>query len=86
MRDITTLAIPALESITFDHLAEVSGGCHPKPTPAPAAPSNVQQTQIYAPQIFALQPQTCAVRDPQESVETSVYIGPAQSQPQRASV
>lgn len=46
MQNTTSPVIPALESITFDLLTYVSGGCHKHccPQPAPAAP--VQQTQI----------------------------------------
>lgn len=46
MQNTTWSTTPALESINFDLLTYVSGGCHKHccPQPAPAAP--VQQTQI----------------------------------------
>ena len=48
MQNTTSPAIPALEAITFDLLAHVSGGCGKKhccPSPQPAA-APVQQMQV----------------------------------------
>jgi len=47
MQNTTSPAIPALESITFDLLSYVSGGCGGrKQCCPPPAPAPVQQTQI----------------------------------------
>jgi len=50
MRTTTRPTIPALESITFELLTSVSGGCHPKqPPPAPpiAAAASMNTYNIF---------------------------------------
>jgi hypothetical protein len=72
----TTPMVNALESIDFDMLATVSGGCHKgccQPPPAPPAP---QQTQIIQmPQAPAAAPP--APSGPQVSTSVSINGQPA---------
>lgn len=76
MRNATRLTILAPESIAFELLARVNGGCRPKcPPPAPAA-ATCQMNQMNVFQLPA--PQAGAPAQSSEpEVETSVQIIPA---------
>jgi hypothetical protein len=79
MQDITTPAVPALESITFDALTAVSGGCKRPPPPAPVTNvNNVSNVQyVQAPVVM---PAVCACRPSEPaSVDSSVEIGYGQT-------
>jgi len=82
MQDTTGPAIPALEAITFDLLAHVSGGCGGGkkrccPCPQPQA-APVQQTQIFQlPAAPAAAPAPLPPSGPE--VSTSVSIGQARA-------
>jgi hypothetical protein len=77
MQDITTPA-SALESIAFDVLTRVSGGCKRPPPPAPVNNvtnvNNVQYMQPPAVVPVAMPVCACAPQQP-ASVESTVEIG-----------
>jgi hypothetical protein len=73
-----TTPLLALESITFDVLTRVSGGCRPAPPPPPPATNvqNVNNVQVQPPVVMPVC--MCAPQQP-ASVESSVEVSYGQT-------